>query len=162
MGGFLMSKSPILIDAFAPGLESAAIPPSWILDGAPQTRSKNMARSHDWMSHLVVWECTGPARFTWNYTSDEVLFVISGEAYVSKDGAEEQRLGPGDVVYLPAGTICTWRVPESIRKVAIMRETTWRPLGFSLKVVNKLLRVAGLKGESALMLVVAISLRYIR
>jgi len=157
-----MSKSPIMINAFVAGLESAAIPPSWILDGAPQTRSKNMARSDDWMSHLVVWECTA-GRFTWNYTSDEVLFVISGEAYVSKDGGEEQRLGPGDIVYFPTGTICTWRVPESIRKVAIMRETTWRPLGFSLKVVNKLLRVAGLKGKSALMLLVAISaLRHIR
>ena len=158
-----MSNSPILINAFVPGLESATIPPSWVLDGAPQTRSKNMVRSRDWMSHLVVWECTGPARFTWNYASDEVLFVTSGEAYVSKDGGEEQRLGPSDIVYFPAGTICTWRVPESIRKVAVMRETTWRPLGFSLKVFNKLLRLAGLKGTSALILVASISaLLYMR
>lgn len=157
-----MPKTPIMINAPVPGLKSAAIPPAWILDGAPETWSKKVVRSHDWMSHLVVWECSA-GRFNWNYSSDETLFVISGEAYVSKDGGEEQRLGPGDVAYFPAGTICTWRVPKSIRKVAVMRETTWRPLGFSLKAVNKVLRIVGLKGTSALMLALAISaLQYIR
>jgi len=105
------------------------------------------------MSHLVLWECTA-GQFKWHYSTDEVLIVVSGEAYMMKEGGGERRFGPGDMAYFPAGSSCIWRVPDSIRKVAVIRETTWRPLGFCLKACNKLLRMTGLKGKSALMLAV--------
>jgi uncharacterized protein len=144
-----MPQPPFKVDPSPTDLEPGSILPAWIQEGEPKTRSKNVVRSHDWLEHLVVWECTA-GRFTWKYTSDETLVVVSGEAFVSMGRGEEFRLGPGDIGYFPAGTTCTWRVPESVRKVAVLHETTWRPVGFCLKVFNKLLRVLGLKGESAL------------
>jgi len=61
----------------------------------------------------------------------------------------------GDFAFLPAGTSCTWRVPQLVRKVAIVRETMWRPLGFGLKVLSKLRRVVGLAGKSTFMVAFA-------
>jgi hypothetical protein len=77
--------------------------------------------------------------------------VVSGEVFIIDEKGEEQRLGPGDLGFFPAGTSCVWRVPDRVRKIAVLRESRWRPLGFGLKVWNRLLRTAGinaLKGAS--------------
>lgn len=76
--------------------------------------------------------------------------VVSGEAFMKTENGE-RRFGPGDLGFFPAGTSCTWRVPEGIRKIAVLREPMWRPLGFALKVCHKLLRTIGLAGKSPLM-----------
>jgi hypothetical protein len=101
---------------------------------------------------MVVWECSAGS-FNWFYTQDEALFVVSGEAFISNGKGEECRLGPGDFGFFPAGTSCTWRVPHCVRKVAVVRETMWRPLGLGLKAWSKFLRVVGRAGKSPLMLV---------
>lgn len=124
--------------------------PNWVLSGAPASRSKTLARSKDWAANIVVWECTA-GRFKWHFTQDETIFVVSGETIMISEKGEERRLGPGDIGYFPAGTRCTFIVSDRIRKVAVVRESLWRPLGFSLKVWNKLLRLTGLSGKSQLM-----------
>lgn len=123
------------------------IPKEWILSGAPVARSKNLIRSRDWTSTVVVWDCTA-GRFSWHYGQDEVILVVSGEAFLLLENGDERRFGAGDVGFFPAGTNATWRVAEYIRKVAVVRETIWLPLGFCLKVWKKLLRTVGLSGKS--------------
>ena len=44
---------------------------------------------------------------------------------------------------------------DRVRKVAVLRETMWRPFGFCLKAWNKFLRIVGLAGKSPLALVLA-------
>lgn len=151
-----MSKPIVIANPMAVGLEPnpEPIPADWILESTPTARSKMLARSHDWTSTLVVWECTA-GRFNWHFSQDEVILVVSGETFLIGENGEEKRLGPGDVGYFPAGTTCTFRVPDRIRKVAVVRESMWRPLGFGLKVWKKLLRVAGLAGKSPLLLALA-------
>lgn len=126
------------------------IPPEWILAGSPKAWNKVIARSRDRMSQIDVWECSA-GLFMWHYSVDESLIVISGEAFVTAENGQELRLGPGDVGFFPAGTTCTWRVPGPLRKVAIMREPLWRPLGFAVKAWNRLLRMVGLRGRPSLM-----------
>lgn len=133
-----------LEDAFQPLL------PGWVLSGEPASRSKTLVRSNDWAANIVVWECTA-GRFKWHFTQDETLFVVSGETVMISEKGEERRLVPGDIAFFPAGTRCTFLVPYGIRKVAVVRESMWRPLGLSLKVWNKLLRITGLAGKSQLM-----------
>ena len=60
--------------------------------------------------------------------------------------------GPGDVVFFPAGTSCTWSVPTYIKKVAFLRHTMPRPLGLGVLAWNRLLRIVGLTGGSPLVL----------
>jgi hypothetical protein len=50
-------------------------------------------------------------------------------------------LGPGDLGFFPAGTSCIWRIPERVRKVAILRETMWLPLGVGIKVWKRIRRI---------------------
>ena len=121
----------------------------WILSGSPIARSKIVARSSDWASSLVVWDCTA-GQFRWHYGQDEAIIVISGAAYLLGDDGEERRFGPGDYGFFPAGTVATWRVDDYIRKIAVLREPLWRPVGFALKAWNKLLRKAGLASSSPL------------
>jgi uncharacterized cupin superfamily protein len=131
------------------GTQIVPILPSWVLGGSPVTRSKNVVRSHDWTSNVVVWECTAGS-FNWHYSQDEVVIVVSGEVFITNDKGEERRLGPSDLAFFPAGSSSTWRVPVAVRKIAVLRETMWRPLGFALKASKKLLRMAGIGGESPL------------
>jgi len=147
----------MLAAAAATDLDPAPISPDWILSGTPETRSKELARSHDRTSYVMVWECTA-GRFNWHYNKDETLVVISGAAVLTYEKGGERRIGPGDIVFFPAATSCTWDVPEYIRKVAFLRHTMPRPLGFCVLAWNKLLRIVGWWGTSPLML--TILLRY--
>jgi uncharacterized cupin superfamily protein len=138
--------------AAAAALTPEPIPRDWILSGTPVARSsKKLATSHDWTSYVVVWDCT-EGRFNWHYGKDEALVVLSGEVFITNQKGEERRLGPGDLGFFPAGSSCTWNVTAHVTKVAVLRETLWRPLGIALRVWNKLLRVVGLAGKSPLVL----------
>jgi uncharacterized cupin superfamily protein len=102
-----------------------------------------VVRSHDLTSDVVVWECTA-GRFECHYYQDETVMVVAGEVFITDEKGEERRLGPGDLGFFPAGTSCIWRVPESVRKIAVLRETMWRPVGLGLKIWKRLLRIVGL------------------
>ena len=146
-----MSKLIVIANAHTAELEATLMSPDWVLSGRPETRSKQLARSHDRTSCAMVWDCTA-GLFNWHYNKDETLVVISGEAFITNEKGEERRLGPGDIVFFPAGTSCTWRVTKYIRKVAFLRHTMPRPFGFGVLAWNKLLRIIRLMPESSLML----------
>ena len=130
-------------------LRPSPIEPEWILSGSPKAWNKEIARSRDRMAQIVVWECSA-GFFIWHYSKDESLIVISGEAFVTMENGQEIRLGPGDVAFFPAGTTCTWRVTGPLRKVAVMREPMWRPLGYAVKAWNRVVRLVGLTGKPPL------------
>jgi uncharacterized cupin superfamily protein len=144
-----MSRSIVMITPATAEIEpkAEAISRHGVLSGTPEMRTKSVARSHDWTSNMVIWECTAGS-FNWHYSQDEMLVIVSGEAVITTQKGEERLLGLGDFAYFPAGMTCAWRVPHYVRKVAIVRETIWRPLGFGLKAFNKLLRLTHLKGKS--------------
>ena len=149
-----MSESFILATAAAVNLEPEPIPADWVLSGSPQTRSKKVVTSADFTSYVMVWDCT-PGRFTWHYNKDETLVVVSGEVFITKDDGQERRLGPGDFAFFPGGSSAVWRVTAHLRKVAVLRETMPRPLGFGLRAWKGILRRTGLAGKSPMILTLA-------
>src|SRR5262245_27711049 len=114
-------------------------PPASSDHASPDMRSREIARSHDRTSHVLVWDCTA-GRFTWHYDKDETFIVLSGEAFITDETDEERRIGAGDTVFFPAGTSSRWRVPNYIRKIAIMRHAMPRPVGFGVLVWSRLCR----------------------
>ena len=126
-------------------VEPGGMPPQWILDGDPKTASKIITTSHDWLANMVVWNCSAGS-FHWHYNQDEAILVLSGEAFMTDDKGQKQRFAAGDFGFFPAGTSCTWCVPDHFHKVAVLKEAIWRPVGFALKVSNKLLRMVGSRG----------------
>jgi uncharacterized cupin superfamily protein len=157
-----LSEAIVMLTPAAVELEPEPFPPGWVVSGSPEARCKKVVRSHDRTSHIVVWDCT-PGSFKWHYGMDEAIIVISGEAFMINDKGEERRFGPGDLGFFPAGTSCTWRITEHLRKVGVLRESMWRPLGLAVKAWHKLLRIVGLAGKSALILTFAVwTLRSLR
>ncbi len=134
-----LSKSILRIDPEIADLHPYPIPTDWVLEGAPRSRTKKLVTSRDWNCAVVVWDCT-PGCFKWHYKKDETILFLSGEAFMIDEKNVEHRFGAGDLAFCPAGTTCTWRVTQRIKKVGIVRETIWPPLGFILKVFNKLFR----------------------
>jgi uncharacterized protein len=118
----------------------APIPPHWIVEGAPQARSKRLATSADGTSSVMAWSCT-PGRFWWHYTIDETLHIISGEIFVTDEKGDSRRLGPGDMVFFPAGSSSLWHVTKDGRKLAFCRHTVPRPVGFALRAWRKLIAI---------------------
>lgn len=140
-----MSKAVVMVvpEKIEIGREMQLMSPGSVLSGKPESRSRVLVRSHDLVSHILVWECTA-GRFNWHYEQDESVVVVSGEAFMTNENGEESRFATGDVGFFPAGTSCTWYVPSAFRKIAVVREPMWRPLGFAVKAWNKLLRIIGL------------------
>jgi len=134
-------------------LETGSIPADWVLSGNPQTRSKILGRSGDLLAHAILWEC-GAVSYKWHYNQDEAYIVLSGEGFMTDEKGVERRFGPGDVAFFPAGTNATWRHPDHFRKVAVLKESVWRPVGVGLKVWKKLFRVIGITDTSPLLLAV--------
>ena len=85
-----MSKSIVIAATDTADLEATRISPGWILNGRPETRSKQLARSHDRTSCAVVWDCTA-GHFNWHYNKDETLVVLTGEAFISIEKGQERR-----------------------------------------------------------------------
>ena len=120
-----------------------------IIGGNPVARSKVVARSRDWGISMVVWDCTAGS-FCWHYGQDEAIIVTSGEFYLLGEQGEERCISVGDYAFFPAGSDATWRVDNYIRKVALLREPIWRPVGLTVKVCNKLLRDLGFGASSSI------------
>jgi hypothetical protein len=103
---------------------------------------------------IVVWDCT-PGDFHWQYNKDETIYVLSGEAFMTNEAGEERRFAAGDLGFFPAGYACNWRITETFRKVAVIRETLWTPLGYGLKALNKLMRMTDPGNKSPLLFLLA-------
>ncbi len=126
----------------------APIPPHWIIEGAPQARSKRLAMSADGTSSVMAWSCT-PGRFRWHYNVDETLHIISGEIVVTDEKGDSRRLGPGDMVFFPAGSVSLWHVIKDVRKLAFCRHTVPRPLGFALRAWKKAIAILSGPAEAS-------------
>jgi uncharacterized cupin superfamily protein len=145
-----MMTSTVLATAAEATLELEPMPASWVINGNPVTRSKRVAKSRDFTEYVMVWDCT-PGRFTWHYNKDETLVVVSGETYIRSDNGVERRLGPGDWAFFPAGCKAEWHVTKHLRKVAVLKETLPRPLGFAVRLCKGALRKVGIGGHSPLL-----------
>ena len=128
-------------------LEPGSIPSEWLLSGQPETRSKVLGKSRDRLGYIMLWEC-GAVSYKWHYSQDEAYIVLSGEGFMTDEKGVERRFGPGDVAFFPAGTNATWRHPDHFRKVAVLKESIWQPVGVGLKAWSKLLQMVGLSGNS--------------
>lgn len=147
-----MSKSVVMAAPATVDLNPSSIPADWILSGTPKAWNKEVSRSHDSISQIVIWECTA-GHFKWYYSKDESVIVISGEAFLIKPDGHEIRFGAGDVGFFPAGTTCTWRVPGLFRKVAVIQDPMWRPLAYAVRAWNRFLQMAGFIRKRSLVLV---------
>ena len=118
-------------------LSPAPIRREWVLEGAPAARNTVLARSADRTALTMLWDCTA-GRFRWVYDQDETIHVIEGSATLTLSDGRIKTLGPGDVVFFPAGTSAIWEVGSYVRKFAVFREPVPTPLALLLRTRAKL------------------------
>jgi uncharacterized cupin superfamily protein len=129
MGGPSVAYSST--SANAARLAPSAINTDWILEGAPAARSSVLSRSADQTACTIMWECTA-GKFRWFYDFDETIHFLEGSVVID-DGDGPRRLGPGDVVFFPAGSSAVWTVETYVRKLAFCRKILPAPIGAAVK-----------------------------
>lgn len=118
-------------------LSSAPIRADWVLEGQPTARNTVLARSADRTAMTMLWDCTAGA-FRWVYDQDETIHIIEGGVSLTLDDGRVEVLGPGDVVFFPAGTAATWRVDAYVRKLAVFRESVPQPMALLVRLRSKM------------------------
>ena len=117
-------------------MQSAPIPPHWVVHGAPVANNRVLARSTDRTATTVMWECTA-GKFDWFYDSEETIYVLEGGATLTING-KTQAIGPGSVVVFPAGSRALWEVGHYIRKFAVFRQPVPQPLSLCMRAWRRL------------------------
>jgi uncharacterized protein len=56
------------------------------------------------------------SEFPWHYDSQETCYFLEGEVIVTPDSGLPVQMGKGDLVTLPAGMSCTWKILKDVKK----------------------------------------------
>ncbi|HLW91984.1 MAG TPA: cupin domain-containing protein [Roseiarcus sp.] len=118
----------------------------WVLEGAPKARSVILSRSQDQTACTIMWDCTA-GKFRWIYDFDETIHFLEGSVLIDDGGSAPRLLGPGDVVFFPAGSSAIWSIENYVRKLAFCRKALPAPVGAAFKTL-RLFRNA-IRGASA-------------
>ena len=130
-----MPKTAIVHGKTSVELKSAPIKSDWIIEGNPVARNAELARSHDRTACTLIWDCT-PGKFVWHYDIDETIHVLEGAIVLDDGVAPARRLGPGDVVFFPAGAVVNWTVETHVRKLAFFRRQLPKPIAIMSRVAR--------------------------
>ena len=66
------------------------------------------------MRACPTWE-KEPSEFPWHYDQTETCLILEGDVTVETDD-QTVTFGPGDLVILPEGLDCKWKVTKHVRK----------------------------------------------
>ena len=134
-----MSAIPIAASTTEVPLTPAPIEPSWIRSGNPRARNTVLSCSSDRTAITMIWDCTA-GEFEWHYDVDETLYILEGEVTICDRRSTPKTCKAGDVLYLPCGTICDWRVERYVRKLAICRRPQPWVFCFLLRAAGRVKR----------------------
>jgi uncharacterized protein len=116
-------------------LSPAPINPDWVLEGEPRARNRVLSRSDDETACTIVWDCS-KGKFHWHYDFDETVHFLEGSVTIEDGHGPARRLGPGDVIFFPAGSHAVWTVDNYIRKVAFCRKALPAPVGTLIRMLR--------------------------
>lgn len=67
------------------------------------------------VSGWSIWE-KEVSEFPWHYDNKETCYLLEGDVVVTPDGGEPVEFGKGDLVTLPQGMSCIWKITAAVRK----------------------------------------------
>jgi uncharacterized protein len=120
-------------------LHPAPIDPSWVIDGNPQARARQLYKSLDRQVWTVVWECT-EGRFNWHYGCDETILILEGSIVLESDSLPPTRYGVGDSILFRRGAHVRWHVEGYVKKLAVCHRVLPSPLTFIVRSLGALKR----------------------
>lgn len=126
-------------------LKPSPIEPSWILEGNPEARSRELSTSACGTTKTLIWSCT-EGKFNWYYDVDETIMILEGSIVLESEGMPPKRYGVGDVILFRHGAHVKWHVEHHVKKIAFFRQTIPFGLGFAIRAINKLQRTFFVSG----------------
>lgn len=130
-----MPTRPVSFANTSVDLAPSPINPAWIIEGRPTARNRILSRSADGTACTIVWDC-GSGKFNWHYDFDETVHFLEGSVTIEDGHGPARRLGPGDVIFFPAGSHAVWTVESYIRKIAYCRKILPAPVGSLIKAAR--------------------------
>ena len=134
-----MSTKPVLFSKADVELQPSPITAGWIIEGKPLARSKILSTSEDQTACTIVWDCS-KGKFNWYYDFDETVHIVEGSVTIEDGHSPKKKLGPGDVVFFPAGSHAVWTVDKYVRKVAFCRKILPAPIGALVRIARAVKR----------------------
>ncbi len=110
-------------------VEPAPIPEQDIISGSPESTMAILWRSENGKLYNGVWHCT-PGVFMLTHPG-ETICLVEGSCTITPDGGEPVTVVPGEVVFIPEGTVARWEVHETVRKAFHSHDSTGTLLGGS-------------------------------
>jgi uncharacterized cupin superfamily protein len=110
-------------------VEPAPIPPEDVISGEPISTMAILWRSEDGTLYNGVWHCT-PGVFMLTHPG-ETICLVEGRATITPEGGEPVTVLPGEVVFIPEGTVARWEVHETVRKAFHSHDSSGSLLGDS-------------------------------
>ena len=120
-------------------LHPAPIEPSWIIDGDPQARARQLYKSLDRQVWTVVWECT-EGRFNWHYSVDETILILEGSIVLESDFLPPTRYSAGDSILFRKGAHARWHVEGYVKKLAMCHRAVPAPIALIVRSLAVLTR----------------------
>ncbi|WP_373505496.1 cupin domain-containing protein [Aestuariivirga sp.] len=146
-----VTTKPVIFSKANVELNPSPIRADWIIEGRPVARNAILSRSEDQTACTIVWDCS-EGKFNWHYDFDETVYFIEGSVTIEDGHGPARTLGPGDVIFFPAGSHAVWTVHEYIRKVAFCRKILPAPVGALIKTARAIKhKISPPKGEGSLM-----------
>jgi uncharacterized cupin superfamily protein len=110
-------------------VEPAPIPAEDIISGEPVSTMAILWRSEDGTLYNGVWHCT-PGVFMLTHPG-ETICLVEGRATITPVDGEPVTVVPGEVVFIPEGTVARWEVHETVRKAFHSHDSSGTMLGGS-------------------------------
>jgi uncharacterized cupin superfamily protein len=103
-------------------VEPAPIPEQDIISGSPESTMAILWRSEDGQLYNGVWHCT-PGVFMLTHPG-ETICLVEGRCTITPQGGESVTVVPGEIVFIPEGTVARWEVHETVRKAFHSHDST--------------------------------------
>jgi uncharacterized cupin superfamily protein len=110
----IVSRSIATDDDLAP----KPIDPTWIVEGTPQARARQLQFTEGAGFSAMLWESTA-GRFDWHYGSDEIIHVLAGQAELTRADGSVQLIQQGDIVFFNRDQVVRWHIPVYLKKIAL-------------------------------------------
>ena len=109
------------IDANASSSDKSPVDEAKLVAGSPETWAVNQFTNAKENFFVGVWGSSA-GKWSINYTEDEFFTILEGEAIITEEGGEPQRMVAGDHMTMAAGFKGTWETVGSVKKLYVIYE----------------------------------------
>lgn len=121
------TEAPVKLPVVGAPVQPVPIAEQDVISGKPESSWVLLWRSQDGRLYNGVWHCT-PGVFMLTHPA-ETICIVEGRVTITPEGGEPIDVGPGEVAFIPEGTVARWEVHETVKKAFHSYDSTGTMLG---------------------------------